>query len=125
MKPMSMLLAIVTFCVLALAALGVGAQSLQPTSANYRWHGELVAFDANSRSITVKSRVVGEQAVGEHGRAEQQDPTSHEMGGRGMAIVDALSQRWGCDELPAGKVVWAELIAKNRPHSTSTEAWSA
>jgi anti-sigma regulatory factor (Ser/Thr protein kinase) len=61
----------------------------------------------------------------EHGHAEQQDPTSHEMGGRGMAIVDALSQRWGCDALPAGKVVWAELGAKHRPRSTGTEAWSA
>ena len=49
------------------------------------------------------------------GRAEQQDPTRDEMGGRGMAIVDALSRRWGCDALPAGKVVWAELDAKRRP----------
>ena len=30
--------------------------------------------------------------------------------GRGMGIVDALSSRWGCDVLPTGKVVWAELL---------------
>jgi hypothetical protein len=59
------LLAIVTFCVLVLAAIGVGAQSLQPTSETYSWSGELVAFDANARTITVKSRVVGDQALAE------------------------------------------------------------
>jgi hypothetical protein len=26
-----------------------------------------------------------------------------------MAIVEALSRRWGCDNLPSGKVVWAEI----------------
>ena len=31
--------------------------------------------------------------------------------GRGMAIVEALSRRWGSDDLPSGKVVWAELAA--------------
>jgi anti-sigma regulatory factor (Ser/Thr protein kinase) len=30
-------------------------------------------------------------------------------GGRGVAIVDALSQRWGCDRVDGGKVLWAEL----------------
>ncbi|MER6052269.1 ATP-binding protein [Streptomyces sp. NPDC001793] len=29
--------------------------------------------------------------------------------GRGLAIVDALSCRWGYDPLPWGKRVWAEL----------------
>jgi anti-sigma regulatory factor (Ser/Thr protein kinase) len=31
--------------------------------------------------------------------------------GRGMGIVDALSSRWGCDVLPTGKIVWAELLS--------------
>jgi anti-sigma regulatory factor (Ser/Thr protein kinase) len=44
-------------------------------------------------------------------RAEQQPPTRDELSGRGMAIVNALSRRWGCDALPSGKVVWAELVA--------------
>ena len=60
-----MLLAIATFCVLSLTAIRVGAQSVQPTSEVYSWSGELVAFDANARTITVKSRVVGEQALAE------------------------------------------------------------
>lgn len=35
--------------------------------------------------------------------------------GRGMAIVEALSRRWGCDDLIGGKVVWAELVSSRRP----------
>lgn len=29
--------------------------------------------------------------------------------GRGLALVDAFSARWGVDELPDGKAVWFEL----------------
>jgi hypothetical protein len=53
------------------------------------------------------------------GLAEQQPPTRDEMSGRGMAIVNALSRRWGCDELPSGKVVWAELVAGRAPRATA------
>jgi len=60
-----MLLAITTFCVVALTVIRVGAQSVQPTNETYSWSGELVTFDANSRTITVKSRVVGDQALKE------------------------------------------------------------
>ena len=60
-----MLLAIATFCVLALTAIRVGAESVRPTSETYSWSGELVAFDVNGRTITVKSRVVGDQALKE------------------------------------------------------------
>jgi hypothetical protein len=63
MKHTWMLLAIATFCVLALTAIRVGAQSVQPTSDTYSWSGELVGFDATSRILTVKSRVVGDQAL--------------------------------------------------------------
>jgi hypothetical protein len=31
------------------------------------------------------------------------------MTGRGLALVAATCDRWGCEPLPAGKVVWAEL----------------
>ena len=65
MKNTWMPLAIVTFSVLALIAIRVGAQSVQPTSETYSWSGELVGFEANARTITVKSRVVGEQALTE------------------------------------------------------------
>jgi hypothetical protein len=33
----------------------------------------------------------------------------HAIGGRGVAVVAALSTRWGTERVPDGKVVWAEL----------------
>ncbi|MEU3951957.1 ATP-binding protein [Streptomyces achromogenes] len=33
-------------------------------------------------------------------------------GGRGLLLVDALSDRWGTDLLPYGKRVWAEIAIK-------------
>jgi hypothetical protein len=63
MRNTGTVLAIATFCVLALTAIRLGAQSVQPTSETYSWSGELVGFDANGRTITVKSRVVGDQAL--------------------------------------------------------------
>ena len=65
MRNTSVLLGIATFCVLALTAIRVGAQSVQPTSETYSWSGELVGFDGTDRIITVKSRVVGDQALAE------------------------------------------------------------
>ena len=65
MRNIWMLPAVATFCVLALTAIRVGAQSVQPTSQTYAWSGELVSFDAIGRTITVKSRVVGDQALKE------------------------------------------------------------
>jgi hypothetical protein len=63
MRTTWMLPAVATFCVLALTAIRVGAQSVQPTSQTYSWSGELVSFDANGRTLTVKSRVLGDQAL--------------------------------------------------------------
>ncbi len=60
-----LLAGMLTFCVLALTAIRVGAQSVQPTSETYSWSGEFVSFDATGRTITVKSRVVGDQALKE------------------------------------------------------------
>lgn len=37
-------------------------------------------------------------------------PLDRDEGGRGVVIVDALSDRWGVDSLPSGKVVWAEVV---------------
>jgi anti-sigma regulatory factor (Ser/Thr protein kinase) len=50
---------------------------------------------------------------GEMEHAERQESQEHELSGRGMAIVQALSTRWGSDPVPAGKVVWAELATKD------------
>jgi hypothetical protein len=73
MKITWMLVAIVTPCVLALTAMAVGAQALQPSSETYSWSGELVGFDTNGRTLTVKSRVVGEQALAELPRLKSGD----------------------------------------------------
>ena len=54
--------AVVTFGLLALTAIRAGAQAIQPTSATYTWAGELVALDADSRVMTVKAPVRGDQA---------------------------------------------------------------
>ncbi|MFC6286315.1 MEDS domain-containing protein [Nocardioides sp. GCM10027113] len=43
------------------------------------------------------------------GEATQRDAQQDAADGRGMAIVEALARRWGCDSLPSGKVIWAEL----------------
>jgi hypothetical protein len=59
------LLAVATFCILALATVRLGAQSVRPTSPTYSWSGELVAFEPATRMITVKSRVVADQARSE------------------------------------------------------------
>ena len=34
---------------------------------------------------------------------------SDSLGGRGLALVEAVSQDWGVDPLPWGKRVWADL----------------
>lgn len=34
------------------------------------------------------------------------------LGGRGVALIAQLSERWGCEALPDGKVVWSELATR-------------
>lgn len=38
---------------------------------------------------------------------DREDPDDN--GGRGLVLVEALSDRWGYELLPAGKIVWATL----------------
>lgn len=40
----------------------------------------------------------------------REDPDDN--GGRGLVLVEALSDEWGYDLLPAGKVVWAMLTCR-------------
>ena len=42
----------------------------------------------------------------------RRSPDALDLGGRGVDIVEALSQRWGSTELPSGKLVWAEIAAR-------------
>jgi hypothetical protein len=72
MRNLSTLLGIVTFGVLALTAIGVGAQTLRPTSDTYSWSGELVGFE-DGRTVTVKSPVFGDQATEELPRFKSGD----------------------------------------------------
>jgi hypothetical protein len=53
-------------------------------------------------------------AVEEVGRGLPQGRTAaHDaLDGRGIAIVEALSRRWGCDEVDGGKEFWAELASE-------------
>ena len=45
------------------------------------------------------------------GVPERRTATIDDDNGRGIAIVEALSDRWGFEELGGGKVTWAELDA--------------
>ena len=39
------------------------------------------------------------------------------LGGRGLRLVDELSERWGVERHPGGKCVWAEWeLERRRPH---------
>ncbi|MDT4926831.1 MAG: hypothetical protein QOG01_4544 [Pseudonocardiales bacterium] len=43
------------------------------------------------------------------GWPEQREATTHDIGGRGLPLVSALSETWGVRKADTGKVVWAEL----------------
>lgn len=60
------------------------------------------------RSMGVVCIAIQDVATGQAVRQTVGDDVTN---GRGMAIVEALSRRWGSDVLPSGKVVWAELAA--------------
>ena len=45
---------------------------------------------------------------------EFRQPHEEAETGRGLALVDTLATDWGVDQLPWGKRVWAELLAKAR-----------
>lgn len=40
---------------------------------------------------------------------ERRMTSAEDTSGRGVAIIEALSERWGYSAVPGGKVVWAEL----------------
>jgi anti-sigma regulatory factor (Ser/Thr protein kinase) len=42
-------------------------------------------------------------------------PRARDVGGRGLLLVSALSDRWGTQPLPDGKLVWFELSLVSAP----------
>jgi anti-sigma regulatory factor (Ser/Thr protein kinase) len=46
------------------------------------------------------------------GAAEEHHGQTLALHGRGLTIVAEVADRWGCDVRPGGKVVWAELLAR-------------
>jgi hypothetical protein len=52
--------------IFVLSACGLlAAQSQQPASESYQWSGELVSFDETARTVTVKARLVDQNAIAE------------------------------------------------------------
>nr|WP_241265967.1 ATP-binding protein [Streptomyces boncukensis] len=47
-----------------------------------------------------------------HARLVVRDPGDTDTSGRGLVIVDAMTDRWGTEPLPWGKRVWGELSLK-------------
>jgi anti-sigma regulatory factor (Ser/Thr protein kinase) len=46
------------------------------------------------------------------GAAEEHRGAPLDLGGRGLTIVAEVADRWGCDTVAGGKVVWAELTTR-------------
>ncbi|MFB7574451.1 ATP-binding protein [Streptomyces sp. NPDC093064] len=57
----------------------------------------LEVTDPDPRALPVLCRTAGED----------------DESGRGLALLDALSVRWGVDRWPGGKTVWCELAAQS------------
>jgi hypothetical protein len=73
MRSIGTAFAIATFSILALTSIRVAAQASQPTSPTYNWSAEFVGLDASTRTLTVKARVVGEQALADLPRMKPGD----------------------------------------------------
>lgn len=67
--------------------------------------------------------VVSLEVVGERVRVEVADgsaimPAARDMidgsGGAGLRLVEAISEGWGADQRPDGKVVWAEIAIRQQ-----------
>ncbi|MFC5723819.1 ATP-binding protein [Streptomyces gamaensis] len=82
------------------------------TNAVLHAHGPTVRV-AVSRPATSWLRV----AVVDNSRAHPRPRavSADDRTGRGLAIVDALADRWGTDSRERGKQVWAELLVRARP----------
>lgn len=72
------------------------------------------AFDVTIQATRRAVRV--EVCDGQPGRPMPRSPSPSEPTGRGLLIVEALSNAWGVDESPGGKVVWFEIKPAGAPN---------
>jgi anti-sigma regulatory factor (Ser/Thr protein kinase) len=85
------------------------------------WDATLVASELANNAVrhgassfrVLVSRGDSRVRVGVHdsasGRPFPRAVAADDVDGRGMTIVDALSQDWGCEQLAEGKFTWADL----------------
>ena len=71
------------------------------------------AFDVTLQTTRRTVRV--EVCDNRPGRPTPQSPSPSEPTGRGLRIVEALSDTWGVDPSPGGKVVWFEIKPAGAP----------
>jgi anti-sigma regulatory factor (Ser/Thr protein kinase) len=64
---------------------------------------EIAIETSSGRSMRIEALDAGP------GHPEARNPSPSEPTGRGLRIVEALSDRWGIDERPGGKTVWFEI----------------
>ncbi len=58
------------------------------------------SIESGERTIRVEVRDTGK------GHPEPRSPSPRERTGRGLRIVEAMSEAWGIESSPAGKTVW-------------------
>ena len=64
-----------------------------------------VCVEVEERGAVLRVSVLDENS--RHPAPVAEDPDA--LDGRGLALVEALSQRWGVEDRPLGKAVWFEL----------------
>jgi serine/threonine-protein kinase RsbW len=72
-----------------------------------------VEWDLDGDMVTVR---VGDSSAQ---FPERRRPSAREPNGRGLAIVEALSESWGANTINAGKQVWARVAVQRDSERTS------
>ncbi|GAB2725560.1 ATP-binding protein [Kitasatospora kifunensis] len=80
--------------------------------ANAATHNKPGTIDATLRLAPPGDRLRVEVGDGGNGQLRPQDRFGDgaALTGRGLLMVDALTDQWGAMQTPAGKTVWAELV---------------
>jgi two-component sensor histidine kinase len=82
----------------ALVATELAANAVTHAASAFR-----VSLSRNASHV----RIAVEDAAAAYPRPRSAGP--NDTSGRGLALVQVLAERWGCDPMPTGKTVWAEL----------------